>query len=815
MINGAALRINSKPPPPQNSFQHNSIQIPMLGSLGGPNKPPPGQQQQQQQQQPQAPQQQQGPQASEVQQIPQNGQDYTLSNVLHYLQTEWRRYERDRNEWEIERAEMRARIALLEGERRSFDNVKLDLMRRIKMLEYALRVERSKQLAQPTSQSVPPAKLAALQSQIALSSQKDDASSGSSPRSEDSPLPPDRMSTGSVPNGAASASGGPPSRTQTWVGQTAWSGVNPNAATVGTMGRPLQGRDPKSRARSRDFLKQCLQEVSYLTSPQAMNPLPNRPLLATNTMPPQIPNVPSFEQLGYNGRLKKTMPEVAKDFSTMNGMPSGPSNASAAGGPQTNPFDRSSMSGSNMFVQPPQAQGAQASSQPGPQQVQHMMQQGQPIQQSYQGESREREEPEPPLSEEAVDWKERFRLSQEASEQTRHQLNNNISGADAWERRTREEDDGKAEEEEEEEDDSSVMSEGESTKVWKAKRTLRNHLDAVRAIAFHPTELCLASAGDDNTVKIWRVDLATLTSPSTRATTEVEPQLTLRGHSAAITCLVHSPSKGLLYSASLDSSIRIWALPPPYHTTYAPYDASRARGELIGHTDAVWDLALARDESTLISCGAEGLVKVWDVSGPSGGGSLKLSWSYEGLERSDLSPEGDLPGASAVEAIRSDLKKVAVAYQNAVIKIFEIESGKELLKFQVDPVEGDDSISAQANAMVSHPTMPLLITGHEDKHIRIFDINTGQCTHSMVAHLDAVTSLSLDAAGFLLVSGSHDCSVRYWEILGSKACKQENTSHREKAREGVLDVEFHPSLPVMASAGADGVVKLYATTSAS
>lgn len=37
---------------------------------------------------------------------------------------------------------LKARIALLEGERRSFDNVKLDLMRRIKMLEYALRVER-------------------------------------------------------------------------------------------------------------------------------------------------------------------------------------------------------------------------------------------------------------------------------------------------------------------------------------------------------------------------------------------------------------------------------------------------------------------------------------------------------------------------------------------------------------------------------------------------------------------------------------------------------------------------------------------------
>lgn len=126
----------------------------MLGpNLQGQQKLPQGQQL--------GPQQQQGPQPSEIPLPPQSGQDFTLSSVLHFLQTEWRRYERDRNEWEIERAEMRvscvemslvmkrvthsvrkARIALLEGERRSFDNVKLDLMRRIKMLEYALRVER-------------------------------------------------------------------------------------------------------------------------------------------------------------------------------------------------------------------------------------------------------------------------------------------------------------------------------------------------------------------------------------------------------------------------------------------------------------------------------------------------------------------------------------------------------------------------------------------------------------------------------------------------------------------------------------------------
>ena len=61
----------------------------------------------QQQQQPQQQPQQQNPNAPPP---PLNGQDVNLSNILHFLQSEWRRYERERNEWEIERAEMRVRL---------------------------------------------------------------------------------------------------------------------------------------------------------------------------------------------------------------------------------------------------------------------------------------------------------------------------------------------------------------------------------------------------------------------------------------------------------------------------------------------------------------------------------------------------------------------------------------------------------------------------------------------------------------------------------------------------------------------------------
>ena len=64
--------------------------------------------------------------------------------VMRFLQIEWHNHERARNSWDIERAEMKAKIAKQEGEVRHTKKLNEQLERQIKMLELALRNERSR-----------------------------------------------------------------------------------------------------------------------------------------------------------------------------------------------------------------------------------------------------------------------------------------------------------------------------------------------------------------------------------------------------------------------------------------------------------------------------------------------------------------------------------------------------------------------------------------------------------------------------------------------------------------------------------------------
>ncbi|CEH15000.1 Cell-cycle nuclear protein, contains WD-40 repeats [Ceraceosorus bombacis] len=824
--------------------------------------------------------------------------EYSLGGVLHFLQTEWRRHERDRNEWEIERAEMRARIALLEGERRGVENLKTDLMRRVKMLEYALRQERNKYLSsgagstitaggaglQGTISGIPATKFATLQGA-------------------------DRPASSSGRSSPARQESDPSASAEPATHQRGGSTFSINTLNMGTVnGLTLSGpgaslsrsnttnsKNSRARAKAQEYLKQCLQEISYLTSTSTLNPLPDRAYTGTgggsfsivrprkallDNAPPSggtalddgltlgSRSAPPGRVSGRGGTLgaprsslaTQALPEESSESETGSESHQGADPLGATGdvqgkSPLTEPLHAAAALDDRMA--PPPAPSAGTTDLPA----------------EYGADLPEDDEPNQvtaryrgagdPADATASDWaklkeagqrerekRERQRKAQAAvnggetaSEAatlatTSSQLNQLLKVNSAT--RSAEDDLANLSLHEPADEAAAARAEAEKStaddeaaeRLWKSKRVLRNHLDAVRAIAFDSTDAI--SASDDNTIKFWHLDPATLDQPS-RTAADNEPVLTFRGHTAPVTCLAVASATRRMFSGSMDSSVRVWKLPERPFTPYPPYE-NMELASLAGHTQAVWDMALLPQQGEgllLATASADGTVKIWTTDDRP---ALQLSWDYHGTNDGRITGEAagidatERPVPTSVCVVHSDLRTVAVSYSNSIVKLFELKSGREVLKLKSDSTY-QGTPASQVNKIVAHPTLPFLVSAHEDRHIRVFDLGTGDCTFEMLAHLDAVTALDIDPAGLTLVSGGHDCSVRFWDINGiaggatgsevepaketSKAgssqavCVQEITAHRRKSSEGVLAVLYHPSAPFFASSGADGVVRIY------
>ncbi|TSW08337.1 Striatin-3 [Bagarius yarrelli] len=248
------------------------------------------------------------------------------------------------------------------------------------------------------------------------------------------------------------------------------------------------------------------------------------------------------------------------------------------------------------------------------------------------------------------------------------------------------------------------------------------------------------------------------------------------------------------FSGGIDSTIQWWNIPSSNIDPYDTYDPSVLAGSLLGHTDAVWGLAYSGTKNRLLSCSADGTIKLWNPQ-------EKLPCLYTfNSER-----EHGIP--TSVDFNSCDPAYMVASYNTGRVLIYDLETSQSIIECSAQK-ESTLPFGNHINKVVSHPTLPVTITAHEDRHIKFFDNKSGKVIHAMVAHLDAVTSLAVDPNGIYLMSGSHDCSIRLWN-LDSKTCVQEVTSHRKKSDESIYDVAFHPSKAFIGSAGADALAKVF------
>ncbi|XP_074886443.1 striatin-3 isoform X4 [Buteo buteo] len=655
-------------------------------------------------------------------------QHYTIPGILHYIQHEWARFEMERAHWEVERAELQARIAFLQGERKGQENLKKDLVRRIKMLEYALKQERAKyhKLKYGTELNQGDLKMPTFESE----------------ETKDTEVP-------AVPQNS----------------QLTWK----------------QGRQ---------LLRQYLQEVGYTDTILDVRSQRVRSLLGLSNSEPngsvetknleQILNggeSPSSKQKGQE--IKRNSGDVLETFNFL--------------------------------------ENADDSD----------------------------EEEESDMIEDIAEGKEKHRINK------KHKIGNEGLAADLTDDPDTEEalkefdflvtaEDGEGAGEARSSGDGTEWAEpitfppggGKSfimgsddvllsvlglgdladltvtndadysydlpankdafRKTWNPKYTLRSHFDGVRALAFHPVEPVLVTASEDHTLKLWNLQKTVPAKKS--ASLDVEPIYTFRAHIGPVLSLAISSNGEQCFSGGIDATIQWWNMPSPNVDPYDTYEPNVLAGTLIAHTDAVWGLAYSSVKNHLLSCSADGTIRLWNPPE-----KMPCICTYNGEK------EHGIP--TSVDFIGCDPAHMVASFNTGSTVIYDLETSQSVVMLS-SQVESGVQSNNHINKVVSHPTLPVTITAHEDRHIKFFDNKTGKMIHSMVAHLDAVTSLAVDPNGIYLMSGSHDCSIRLWN-LDSKTCVQEITAHRKKLDESIYDVAFHPSKAYIASAGADALAKVF------
>ncbi|CAI2723263.1 unnamed protein product [Schistosoma spindalis] len=358
--------------------------------------------------------------------------------------------------------------------------------------------------------------------------------------------------------------------------------------------------------------------------------------------------------------------------------------------------------------------------------------------------------------------------------------------------------------------------------TWIAKYTLRSHFDAIRDICFHPSESVLVTCSEDHTLKLWNLNKTIQTKKSSMF--DVEPIYTFRGHNSPVLSVAMVPSllkvdnscqSGIMispiyiYSGDLSGCIRSWCVSSLQLDPYDTFDTTMMGPIFEGHTDAVWSLC-SRYDGLLLSTSSDGTSRLWHLR-PNSFVSSDVYYISNMLNKcEDISQQDSVPTSATF--LCTNLAQFAAGFNSGHVCLFNLETHQIVRNFQINKTDVSDTSQDanvySVNSVISHPHLSLIISAHDDRQIRFWDSLSGKCVHSLTAHLDSVTTLSLNSKGTLLLSASHDCSIRIWDI-NTKSCIQEITGHRKKFGEAINAVAFHPTQHFMASAGSDALAKVY------